>query len=71
MSGVVAYVDVYLDDGSDLRKELGSRLAELGAEVRTRLPKNMANLTHLVWKDGDEGEGGSVLTCLPTCKTDI
>lgn len=55
LSGVVAFVDAYLDDGQPLKNALGQTLVRLGAEVRARLPKNLENLTHLVWKDGNEG----------------
>ncbi|CAM9170319.1 unnamed protein product, partial [Scytosiphon promiscuus] len=54
LAGTVVYVDAYLDDRSPMRDEYGSLLRNLGADVRARLPKKMENLTHLVWKGGDE-----------------
>lgn len=72
LSGVVAYVDACLDDGSSMRAEYGKCLGRLGADVRSRLPKNMETLTHLVWKDGSEGarfDGGRKGTCVDVrCK---
>lgn len=49
------HVDAQLDDLSPMNKEYGRLLRNLGADVRERLPKNIETLTHLVWKDGDEG----------------
>lgn len=55
LAGVVVYVDAFLDDRSPMREEYGNLLRNLGADVRARLPKKMAGLTHLVWKGGNEG----------------
>lgn len=51
----MVYVDAFLDDRSPMREEYGRLLRNLGADVRARLPAKMATLSHLVWKDGDEG----------------
>lgn len=69
LAGAVIYVDAFLDDRSPMRDEYGRLLRNLGADVRARLPAKVATLTHLVWKDGDEGGIGTTAVS-PLCEAD-
>lgn len=63
LTGVVVYVDAFLDDRSPMRDEYGRVLRNLGADVRARLPAKMTTLTHLVWKHGNEGGSFCAMYC--------
>lgn len=69
----MVYVDAYLNDRTSMRAEYGACLRGMGADVRVRLPKKMETLTHLVWKDGDEGSCAAFLPPppAPVCLRDL
>ncbi|CAM9338222.1 unnamed protein product, partial [Phaeothamnion confervicola] len=71
-TGVKAFVDCSLEDGSDVSDVWQRKLEERGAKVVQRWPGAAAKLTHLVWQNGKVPKRAqqALLYGIPVCGVD-